>query len=161
MCTFLWPNILLRGMKYQLRKQLCSFKNERLISFSHTQFGSWFLKKHITRCMFLHHGACTHQKSKEAHTFFEPLNYLYVDSWFLRNMYTYMWKRIYLKKEAGVSNHFWKKIKQLFWALITYLLKNVKQGTEHDSDSIYEDPKFTADLINTLQFKQMMNLTVC
>ena len=57
-----------------------------------------------------------------------------------------MWKRIYLKKEAGVSNHFWKKIKQLFWAVITYLLKNVKQRTEHDSDSTYEDIRHSWNL---------------
>ena len=37
LCTFLPPSILLRGMmKYQLQKQLCSFENERLISFSYT-----------------------------------------------------------------------------------------------------------------------------
>ena len=39
LCTFLSPYILLRVMKYQLRKQLCTFENERLISFSHT---IWF-----------------------------------------------------------------------------------------------------------------------
>ena len=53
LCTFLSPNILLRGMKYWLQKQLCSFENERLISWFHsaTQFGSWVLKKIL-------HGAC-------------------------------------------------------------------------------------------------------
>ena len=34
LCTFLSPNVLLRGMKCWLRKQLCSFENEKLISFS-------------------------------------------------------------------------------------------------------------------------------
>ena len=37
---FLSPNILLRGMKYWLQKQLRSFENERLISFSYT---IWFM----------------------------------------------------------------------------------------------------------------------
>ena len=32
-CVFLSLNILLRGMKYWLRKQLCLFENERLTSF--------------------------------------------------------------------------------------------------------------------------------
>ena len=36
LCTFLSPNILLKGMKYQLRKKLCSFENRRPISFSYT-----------------------------------------------------------------------------------------------------------------------------
>ena len=64
MCTFLSPNILLSGIRYQLRKQLCSFENERCISFSYT---IWFMisEKNITRKgTFLHHGACMHQKSQ-------------------------------------------------------------------------------------------------
>ena len=63
LCTFLSPNILLRGIKYWLRKQLCSFENERLILFSYT---IWFMisEKNITRCLFLHRGACMHQKSQ-------------------------------------------------------------------------------------------------
>ena len=62
---FLPPNILSRGMKYQLRKQLCSFENERPISFSYT---IWFMisEKRITRFTFLHRGACMHQKSERA-----------------------------------------------------------------------------------------------
>ena len=40
LCTFLSSNILLRGMKYLLQKQLCSFENERLVSFSYT---IWFM----------------------------------------------------------------------------------------------------------------------
>ena len=32
-CVFVSLKILLRGMKYWLRKQLCSFENERLTSF--------------------------------------------------------------------------------------------------------------------------------
>ena len=41
-------------------------------------------------------------------------------------MYTYMWTVTYLEKEAGVSKHSWKKIMQLLWADVTYLLINVK-----------------------------------
>ena len=54
---------------------------------------------------------------------------------------------------------------KLVWTVVIYLLKNVKHGTEHDIDSTerahYTFLKCTADLMNTLQFKQMMNLTVC
>ena len=75
---FLSPNILLRDMKYRLWKQFCSFENERLISFSCI---IWVMisKKNITRCTFLHRGACVHQKSQQGiKKFFQPLNYLYV-----------------------------------------------------------------------------------
>ena len=37
-----------------------------------------------------------------------------------------MWTVTYLEKEAGVSKHSWKKIMQLLWADVTYLLINVK-----------------------------------
>ena len=46
---------------------------------------------------------------------------------------------IYLQKEAGVSKHSLKKIMQLLWTVVTYLLKNVKHGIEHDIDSAYGD----------------------
>ena len=64
LCTFLSPSILLRGMKYRLQKQLCSFENERLISFS---YKIWLMisEKNITRCTFLHRGVCMHQKSQQ------------------------------------------------------------------------------------------------
>ena len=47
--TFLSPKILLRGMKYQLQKQLCSFVNT-----------IWFMisEQNLTRFTFLHHSAC-------------------------------------------------------------------------------------------------------
>ena len=32
----------------------------------------------------------------------------------------------------GISKHSWEKIVQLLWIVVTYLLKNVKYGTEHD-----------------------------
>ena len=66
LCTFLSPNILLRGIKYWLQKQLCSFEYEKGSFHSATQFGSWFLKKKITKCLFLHCGACMHQKSQRS-----------------------------------------------------------------------------------------------
>ena len=43
------------------------------------------------------------------------------------------------QKEAGLSKHFLKKIMQLLWTVVTYLLKNVKHGIEHDIDSAYGD----------------------
>ena len=62
LCTFLSLKIPFRGMK--LRKQLCSFENGRLISFSYT---TWFMisDKNIARCMFIHRGAYMHQKSQQ------------------------------------------------------------------------------------------------
>ena len=55
---------------------------------------------------------------------------------------------------------------QLLWINVTYLLKNVKHGIENDIDSAYGAYihytflNFLGGLMNTLQFKQMINLTV-
>ena len=76
LCTFLSPNIIFRDMKYQLRKQLYSFENERLISFSYI---IWFIisEKYITKFTFLHRATCMHQKSQQGiQKCFQPLNYL-------------------------------------------------------------------------------------
>ena len=35
---------------------------------------------------------------------------------------------MYIQKKAGVSKHYLKKIMQLLWTVVTYLLKNVKHG---------------------------------
>ena len=43
------------------------------------------------------------------------------------------------QKEEGVSKHSRKKIMQLLWTVVTYLLKNVKHRLEHDTDSTYRD----------------------
>ena len=54
----------------------------------------------------------------------------------------------------------------LLWINVTYLLKNVKHGIENDIDSAYGAYihytflNFLGGLMNTLQFKQMINLTV-
>ena len=56
---------------------------------------------------------------------------------------------------------------QLLWTVVTYLLKNVKHGIEHDVDSAYGDIRLSWNLQQiwlmktSLQFKQMMNLIVC
>ena len=82
LCMFLSPNILLRGIKYWLRKQLCSFEKERVISYSYT---IWFMiseKKKFTKCLFRHRGACMHQKSQRS----------------MQKMWTsdfYLWTRVY------------------------------------------------------------------
>ena len=83
------PNILLSGIKYWLRNQLCSFENERLTSFSYT---IWFMisEKNVTRCMFLHRDACMHQKSQRG----------------IHKMWTggfYWWTRAYILTEGGRS----------------------------------------------------------
>ena len=59
---------------------------------------------------------------------------------------------------------------RLLWTVIVSL-KNaehgVEHGIEHDIDSAYgvcihwTFLNFTVDLMNTLQYKQMMNLTAC
>ena len=63
LCSFLSSDILFRGMKHRLRKQLCSFENGRLISFS---YRTWVMisEKNIIRCTFVHRGACMYQKSQ-------------------------------------------------------------------------------------------------
>ena len=67
----------------------------------------------------------------------------------------------------GVSKHSWKKIVQLLWAVVTYSVKNVEQRIEHDIDSAYgiciyyTFLNFPGDLMNTLEFKHIINLTVC
>ena len=117
LCTFLSPNILLRGMKYWLRKQLWSFENERLISWFHstTQFSSWFLKKIITMCMFLNRDACMHQKSQRG----------------IQKIWTsgfYWWTRVrtYRRKQE-FQNILERKLCNWFG--------HVKHGIEHDIDS--------------------------
>ena len=45
---------------------------------------------------------------------------------------------------------------QLPWTVVTCLLKNV-----HDIDSTYGEVIYPEILVNTLQFKQIINLTVC
>ena len=55
---FLSPNILLRGMKYWLRKQLCSFENERLISFSYA-ICFMISEKKYRACFFTVTRGCT------------------------------------------------------------------------------------------------------
>ena len=90
-------------------------------------------KKYHKRCTFLHHGACMHQKSQQGIQRFKlPLCGLVI----FTDMNTYMY--ILIQKEAGVSKHL-KKIMQLLWTAVTYLLKNVKHGIEHDIDSAYRD----------------------
>ena len=46
---------------------------------------------------------------------------------------------IYLQKEAGISKHYGKQTMQPLWTVVTYLLKDVKHGIEHDIDSAYGD----------------------
>ena len=56
---------------------------------------------------------------------------------------------------------------QLVWIFVACLLKTVEHRIEHDIDSAYgvcihkTFLNFTTGLMNTWQFKQLMNLTVC
>ena len=100
--TFLSPNILLmRGIKYWLQKQLCSFENERLIH-SITQFGSLFLKKyhkvHVSSPQCMHAPEVSKRHAENVGYCFLLMN-----------------TGIYLRKGAGVSKHSWKKVMQLLW----------------------------------------------
>ena len=55
---------------------------------------------------------------------------------------------------------------QLLWNVVTYL-RNFENGLEHDVDSPYgvclrqTFLNVVTDSMNTLELKQMMNLTVC
>ena len=42
----------------------------------------------------------------------------------------------YIQK-AEISKRSWKKIMQLLQTVVTYLLKKVEHGTEHDIDRVY------------------------
>ena len=72
---------------------------------------------------------------------------------------------IYIQKKAGVSKHCWKKIMQLLWPVVTYLLKNIK----HKLNMIFivlnvwghlTLLKFAANFLKSLQFEHKMNLTL-
>ena len=115
--TFLSPNILLmRGIKYWLRKQLCSFENERLIH-SITQFGSWFLKK-ISQgtCFFTAVHACTRSLNEACRKC---------------GLVFFIDEHGYILKEEGRS--FKTLLKESY--PIALGLKNVKHGIEHDIDN--------------------------
>ena len=90
--------------------------------------------------MFLHHGACMHQKSQQGiqpcKLPLSPLNCLLCGVVVFIDMNATC---IYLQKEAEVSKHYLKKIMQLLWTAVTYFLKNVKHGIEHMIDSAYGD----------------------
>ena len=102
---------------------------------SASQFDLWFLKKISKGARFF---TVVHARTKclnEAHTkFFQLLNYTF--KW---TSDFYWYEHVYIQKESGVSKHSWKKTMQLLWTVVTYLLKNVKQGIEHDIDSTYGD----------------------
>ena len=95
-----------------------------------------FWKKKYHKMLFSSPRCMHASKVSTRHTqnFFQPLNYLYVDWWFLL-----IWTYINLQKEVGVSKHSWKKTMQLLWTDVTYLLKNVEYGLENDIYSTYGD----------------------
>ena len=96
---------------------------------SATQFGSWFLKKISQGARFFTVVHASTKSLNEAQTkFFQPLNYTFCGPVIFIDM------RMYILQEAGVSKHSWKKIMQLLTTVVTDLLKNVKQGIEHDID---------------------------
>ena len=57
-------------------------------------------------------------------------------------------------KEVGISKHSWKKIRQLLWTFVTYLLENVEHGIEYDVESascnLHTFLNGTSDSMNTL-----------
>ena len=125
------PDIFLKGMKYQLRKQLC---------FSYNLVHYFIITVTIIsekRCTFLHRGAsCTKNLNKACTKFSQSFKLPICGLVVFINMNT---KCINLQKKAGVSKHYWKKIMQLLWTVSTYLLKNVNHGIENDIDSNYGD----------------------
>ena len=143
LCTFLSPSILLRGMKYRLQKQLCSFENERLISFS---YKIWLMisEKNITRCTFLHRGVCMHQKSQQCIP--KIISVLKITFMWTSGFNWYENYMDILTKGRRSFKNAWKKTMQLLWTTVTYLLKNDEHGIEHDIDSTYGDIRLSWNL---------------
>ena len=112
-CFYHWTSFL--GTWNFNNENICA--QERFISFSYT---IWFMiseKKYITMRRFLHRGACIHYKSlNEAYNFFFNFKLLLYGLVVLTDMNTY------LQKEAGVLKHSWKKIIELLWTVVSYLL---------------------------------------
>ena len=147
-------------MKYQLGKQLCSFESEKHISFSYT-IRFMVSEKYITRCTFLYHGAWMHQKSqRDTKKFFSALKLplrglvVFIDM----NMYILTEKawsfKTFFKENYAIALDscylFTKKMLYMELSMILIVLETLETFL-----------KFTGNLMNTLQFKQMMNLTVC
>ena len=86
----------------------------------YTQFRSWFLKKSITRCTFLKCGARMHTKNYIAK--FPIFSALKLPPCELVVFTDLIWTSIYLQK-TEISKYSWKKIIQLLWTVLTYLLK--------------------------------------
>ena len=113
LCMFLSPNILLRGIKYWLRKQLCSFEKERLISYSYT---IWFMisekKNSQGACFVTVVHACTRSLSEACRKC---------------GLVIFICEHGYILIEGGRSfKTFLKKNMQLLWKV----LKNVNHGLE-------------------------------
>ena len=126
LCTFQSPNILLRSMVYQLlRKQAL----HNLVQ----DFWKKYHKVHVSSPWYMQTPKVSTEHTQK---FFQPLNYTFM---WTSDFYWYIWACMCLQKQAGVLKHSWKKIMQLLWTVVTYLLKNVEQGIEHDIDSTYGD----------------------
>ena len=108
-----------------------------------TQFCSWFLKKHITRSMFFHRGAYMHQKISRRHAnFFWTLKLPLCGLVAFKN-YINLHVNTYLLTEGGRS-------------FKTFLGKNyiivLDSCYLFTKKCLTWNWKFTADLMNTLQF---------
>ena len=79
-----------------------------------TQFGSWFLKKNITRCTFLHRGTCKHQKSqRNTHKICSVLNTFTAKGFSETRPFMYLGKHVFrsqeLQKYLSNEAHFFSK----------------------------------------------------
>ena len=120
-CFYHAPKILSRGTKHPGWKRLATLNWKWKGSFQvYTQFRSWFLKKSITRCTFLKCGARMHTKNYIAKfPFFSAIKLPPCELVVFTDL---IWTCIYLQK-TGISKYSWKKIIQLLWTVLTYLLK--------------------------------------
>ena len=114
------PSIHLRGTLYLAQKWLA------MLIWKWKGLHIWFMisEKSITRCTFLHCSVHINQKfqqvmkkilSQNFH-FFQPFTFMWTSGF-------YWYERGYTYREAGTSKHSWKKIMQLLWKIVTYLLK--------------------------------------
>ena len=147
MCRFLSPNLFLKNMKYQLRKQLSSFENERPILFSYTIL-FMISKKAYHRCMFFS-PSCIHAPKisrRHANSFWTlklPLCGL--------ELYKLSYKHVFTHRmRQEFQNILEKKLRNCFRQLLFIYLKMFNMELE-----IYS--RFDEYLAI---YQQMMNLTV-
>ena len=96
------------------------------------------ISENITRYTFLHHGVCMHQKCQQGKAFstFNDISALKLPLCGLV-VFIDMNTACILTEGGRSSKTLLKENYAIVWTVVTYLLKNVKHGIEHDIDSTY------------------------